>query len=715
MSAARRASALALRVVIASFTIAVLAAATPPANPDAFEKGGSAFCAGKHETTPSSAAGTEGTGTGADFRDIYGMAYSSFDDYLYVAGYYSIFRVDSNCASTLVMGPKNDSMLGESWNDKPGLPAIGAAVPAISTTTPAVGFKNGKGSYNTGTIAVGSASSLFFLTQADGSNLIYAMGVLTLNSDPTANTVKVFYTYKADGNPVESSGDIDGYKYLPAPNALASHGGSVYWIGIPHIPSTKRSLLATAPQPALLSFSADGATNATVFTFPASAGMPSITNGYDEFPMGFAVEDVNTKPIFYVAFVNKTSSKMAIYKVDATGSSATGSIFAEINTDAKPQSAAVVKNAYGFWRLLVSVWKDGTAASSFIMSFDSTGAEVLEERIENVNGTEAVSGTTIYEHPGVGLTNLGVRDNAVFYAAWRGASDDKGADYVFAHRLNGTVYIPTPSPSPTPSATPSPSPSPSATPSPSALATPSPTPPTSSDAVPTPTTVPSTTDATPTPAATPSQQQPQTQPTPTPAPTPAAVPPLPFITKNQSIEVVVGKFKFKPSDFKEEKDKDGKTVFKVQLPEAAITAPQTGSGANEFIVVPVTGVLEVGTKVDVFIMSADGTTRRPATQESVEAQGSDVVLKFKAPQLRRSILQFAANTAYDLRIEPATGAPAFVPIVIGGAFKWTPVGTSASVPYWPNAAASTYTSSLLSSVLCGLATVVAALALHAAN
>eukprot|EP00741_Cyanophora_paradoxa_P006506 tig00001021_g6297.t1 len=79
--------------------------------------------------------------------------------------------------------------------------------------------------------------------------------------------------------------------------------------------------------------------------------------------------------------------------------------------------------------------------------------------------------------------------------------------------------------------------------------------------------------------------------------------------------------------------------------------------------------MQVGDKVIVFIMSADGKTKRPATQTSVEASGNDVVLKFKAPQLRRSLLQFGANIAYDLRIEPdpvAPGARAFIPIVFGG-------------------------------------------------
>eukprot|EP00741_Cyanophora_paradoxa_P016158 tig00000042_g15598.t1 len=113
---------------------------------------------------------------------------------------------------------------------------------------------------------------------------------------------------------------------------------------------------------------------------------------------------------------------------------------------------------------------------------------------------------------------------------------------------------------------------------------------------------------------------------------------------------------------------------------------QSGS-PNDFVVIPVTGVLTAGQQVVVYIVNPGGV-KKAATSVSVENSGSAVVLKFRAPQLRRNILQFAVNQdvspfnfnfvsipdvqlyvyiakQYDLRIESPTGASA--PIVIAKA------------------------------------------------
>eukprot|EP00741_Cyanophora_paradoxa_P004462 tig00000806_g4331.t1 len=336
-------------------------------------------------------------------------------------------------------------------------------------------------------------------------------------------------------------------------------------------------------------------------------------------------------------------------------------------------------------------------------------------------------------HVGLGLTSIGVRTNPVFYASWRGEAPTLGAAFVFAHRLNGTgaraahsahkysfdrIFLGIDVSVLTVSRI-------AYSVHPDAVSLAVPVAHSVAHAVPLALAVPvalsvslraghAVSLAYHVPGCCPDTHHASSSSRISPhrhrlRPPCRRCPPRraqSFITMNETKQVVIGSFT----------DGKGNAVYRVDLNRTEFSARQTGSGANEFIRVPVTGVLAVGANVEVSIVSVDGKMERPATEESVVAEGSNAILQFKAPALaRRRLLQFAANTAYDLRIDPATGAPAFVPIVIGKAFQWTPVGTSASVPYRPNAAASTYASSLFSSFLCGLVSIAVALALHAAT
>eukprot|EP00741_Cyanophora_paradoxa_P022413 tig00021468_g21639.t1 len=452
--------AIALRVVVASLTIAlfvVSAAATSPADPDSLSPGASLFCAGQYLSSgyAQEQVGTEGAGTTADFRNIYDMAYSTFDGHLYVGGYYGIYRVNSSCGSTLVMGPSTAAAATASYGSHITLPAAGA--PAVvfvqKTTSDVLAWKiDATGASATGSLFATIRTGTVGAKPLSAAVVKNAYGFWRLVvSLHTASTPAASYIASFDSSGVEvmeeriesvtgpedidsvakptleylglgltNIGDRDypvlyaGWSATASSNSYNPPGSYVFAhrINSTAVATPPADPVSLSPGASLFCagqyLSSGVGYNSPVGTEGAGT-TADFRNIYD---MAYSTFDghlyvggyygiyrVNSScgstlvmgpsTIFYVVFVQQTTSDVLAWKIDATGASATGSLFATIRTGtvgAKPLSAAVVKNAYGYWRLVVSLHTASTPAASYIASFDSSGVEVMEERIESVTG-----------------------------------------------------------------------------------------------------------------------------------------------------------------------------------------------------------------------------------------------------------------------------------------------------------------------------------------
>eukprot|EP00741_Cyanophora_paradoxa_P018131 tig00021038_g17505.t1 len=77
----------------------------PPGNPDSLAPGESSFCVGsQYDTTLPTPTSANGQGASARFTGIRSVHYNNYDGYLYVGVRNGIFRVDSTCTATLIVG-----------------------------------------------------------------------------------------------------------------------------------------------------------------------------------------------------------------------------------------------------------------------------------------------------------------------------------------------------------------------------------------------------------------------------------------------------------------------------------------------------------------------------------------------------------------------------------------------------------------------------------
>eukprot|EP00741_Cyanophora_paradoxa_P012822 tig00020629_g12382.t1 len=105
-------------------------------------------------------------------------------------------------------------------------------------------------------------------------------------------------------------------------------------------------------------------------------------------------------------------------------------------------------------------------------------------------------------------------------------------------------------------------------------------------------------------------------------------------------------------------------------------------------------VSQAGERIKILIVD-------PATGQTVDAEGEEVTgneIRFLAPKrpgARRALRAFTTGNRYDLRIESDAAPPAFAPLVLGGAFVWTPTAAAAAgIPYVSAAAAASAASGL---------------------
>eukprot|EP00741_Cyanophora_paradoxa_P000114 tig00000057_g109.t2 len=376
---------------------------TPPGSPDSLLAGASAFCVGeRYDTTLPTRTSTDGQGTNARFTGVRSIHYNNYDGYLYAGVRNGIFRIDSTCTATLIVG----SYAGVSLSGSGVFGVDGLGTLATFGDVYALAAAPGNVLY-----AVDRGSTQSAIRRVDLSSLV----VSTVLLQPTSMQTLAY-------------SPLDGRLYW----ALAVFSGGA-----------RGNVTSCLP---------DGTDVRVAALIPPSM-IPAVGSG---------VSADDAVPVLYVSASSGTSG--SLYKIDVSDQTLwpveAATLAAFTGTTFGLQGAAPFSSP-GLFRLFFQAW----GPTSSILAVDSAGVLVSGEEIAPppipAGGVASPFREAIY-----GISPVRNRPDIVFYASWDQYRIYVHKALATPPPTPSPSPSSSPSPSPSLLATPSPPPSPIATPAP---------------------------------------------------------------------------------------------------------------------------------------------------------------------------------------------------------------------------------------------------------